>query len=298
MKKVVVIVILLAVAAGAKEWYETAAFYQIYPQTFFDAGDVEAFKGMGTLKGIQEKLDYIHELGFDAIWLTPIFQSSFNAFGYDITDYTEIDPRYGGSSDFLALINAVHDKGMKIVIDFVPNHCGEAHKFFQKSKDGDEDFENYFVWTKITNFNDADGKLKPSNWQRIGGAPGSAWNEVGEGEDKKFYYAQFSGNMPDFNLREPKVKEYLEGVMKFWLDLKVDGFRIDAISHGFEIEADDDEKFKNEDRNSDVKDDDTTNFDYLIHKHTQDQPETFDLIYGWRQFLDEYSKNHSATNLR
>lgn len=292
MKQVVVIAIIgLAVGftAGAKDWYETAAFYQIYPQTFFDGGDVSAFPGLGTLKGIEAKLDYIKDLGIDCVWLNPIFQSSFKAFGYDITDYKEIDSRYGTLADFERLVAEIHKKGMKIIVDFVPNHCGEHHPFFQdfKSQDGHLD---WFVSTDTLNYNlDKSEKFhRPSNWQQMGDKPGSAWNEYvakTETEAAKFYYAQYSGNMPDFNLRNDDVKAYLQEVMEYWLEVGVDGFRIDAISHGFEAEINaTTSKYPNEAVNPAVTDE--TRFDHLIHTFTQDQPELFDLIYDWREFIN------------
>lgn len=282
MKQVVVIA-LIGLAVGlsveAKEWYETAAFYQIYPQSFYDGGG--GFNGTGSLNGIKAKLDYIKDLGIDCIWLTPIFQSSFNAFGYDITNYKDIDPRYGDFFDFESLIQAVHQKGMKIIVDFVPNHCGVAHDFFQKSIRKEENYTDWFLWSKEIGY-----EGKPSNWQWMGGEPGSAWTKP-EGRDE-FYYAQFHPNMPDFNLRNPKVLEYLQGVMKFWLDLKIDGFRVDAISHGIEVKPDNVTNiYPNEARNEAVTV--PTEFGYLHHNLTQDQPELFEIIYNWRKFLNDYS---------
>lgn len=274
---------------SAKEWYETAAFYQIYPQSFYDGGGGSA--GTGSFKGIEAKLDYIKDLGFDCLWLTPIFQSSFNAFGYDITNYTDIDTRYGSRKDFENLINAVHGKGMKIIVDFVPNHCGEAHEFFQKSIQKVDGYADWFLWSNALNFEiDNAQKAKPTNWQAIGDAPGSGWTKP-EGRDE-FYYAQFHPNMPDFNLRNPKVLDYFEYVMKYWLDLNLDGFRIDAISHGVEAEKNAAGFYPNEERNSPVTDE--KSFDYLIHSHTQDQPELFEIIYRWRKFLNDYRTNNSG----
>lgn len=284
MKHVIVIIALGltsgVVLAEAKEWYETAAFYQIYPQSYFDGGGGNA--GTGTLNGIKRKLEYIKDLGVDCIWLTPIFKSTFNAYGYDITNYTDIDPRYGNIKDLEDLITAVHNDGMKIIVDFVPNHCGKAHEFFQKSAEKKEGFDDWFVWTdKIGN----DKLQRPSNWQRIGGVPGSAWtNHSVRGE---FYYGQFSENMPDFNLRNEEVLEYFDGVIKFWLDLGMDGFRIDAISHGIEALPGYDGKYEDEDRNETITELD--DFGYLIHTLTQDQPELFEsVIKRWRKFLDDY----------
>lgn len=285
MKQIVVIAFIGLAAVGlsveSKDWYETASFYQIYPISFFDGGG--GFNGTGSLKGIEAKLDYIKELGIDCLWLTPIFKSSFNAFGYDITDYEDIDPRYGKKDDFVSLIKAVHSKGMKIIVDFVPNHCGVAHEFFQKSVSKDSTYDDWFLWSNVIGYEDN----KPSNWQSMGGPPGSAWTKP-DGRDD-FYYARFHPNMPDLNLRNPDVLTYLKSVMKFWLDLDVDGFRIDAISYGIETKPDQTGLYPNEAINTIIEDALPENIEYLYHNLTQDQPELFDLIYEWRKFLDDYS---------
>lgn len=281
------IILLVVSAVSADDWYKTASFYQIYPQTFFDGGGGSR-TGFGTLKGVEEKLDYIKDLGIDCIWLTPIFDSSYNAFGYDITDYEKVDPRYGNETIFKQLVDAVHAKGMKIIVDFVPNHCGYEHEFFQKSMAGDEEYKNWFLWANGTG---EDGSEPPSNWQRIGGIPGSGWNYQVKGQNittrNEWFYAQFYWNMPDFNLREPKVIEYWQNFLRKWLDFGLDGFRIDAISHGFESEMFENGTYPNEERNLDITD--PEHFGYLIHKYTQDLPELFDLIYDWREIFDNYT---------
>lgn len=289
MKQILLILgLAVALSSCAKDWYETAAFYQIYPQTFFDGGG--GYNGTGSLKGIEAKLDYIKDLGIDCLWLTPIFKSTFNAYGYDITDYMDIDPRYGTKEDFSQLIKAVHNKEMKIIVDFVPNHCGKAHEFFEKSESKDGQYDDWFVWTdKIGWRDEADGEEaveKPSNWQRIGDGPGTGWTK--SEKRKEFYYGQFGPNMPDLNLRNPEVNNYLKDVMEFWLDMGIDGFRIDAISHGIEVEPDETTKVYPNEAVREPKIDDKKDFDYLIHNLTQDQPELFEIIYDWRKFLDEY----------
>jgi alpha-glucosidase len=285
MKTVPVISILslFFVLSSAKDWYETAAFYQIYPQTFFDDGK----SGTGTFSGIHEKLDYLKDLGIDCLWLTPVFKSSFNAYGYDITDYKDLDPRYGNQTTFKALIDAVHERKMKIIVDFVPNHCGEAHEFFQKSIKKEDGYDDWFLWSNVIN---DPAREKPTNWQQIGGGPGTGWTKP-EGRDE-FYYAQFHPNMPDFNLRNQKVVDYLKSVMDFWLNLNIDGFRIDAISHGVEADKDKGGKYPNEPVVSGVTN--PEDFSYLEHKYTQDQPELFEIIYDWRKFLNDYQTKNSG----
>lgn len=268
------------------DWYKTASFYQIYPQSFYDGGGGNR-NGFGTFKGIKEKLDYIKDLGVDCIWLTPIFESSYIAMGFDITNYEDVDLRYGTKEDFKELVDAIHEKNLRIIVDFVPNHCGYQHEFFKKSMNNDPDFKNWFVW--------AEGKgpnkdQPPSNWQSIGGGLSSAWSREVEGQvianRSEYFYGQFSWIMPDFNFREPAVLEYWEKFMKMWLDFGLDGFRIDAISHGYEFVLPNG-TYPDEPRNENVEDE--TDFTYLKHIYTQDLPELFDLIYDWREFLDTYN---------
>lgn len=286
MKAVIVsaiVCLVLGLSSGEKDWYETAAFYQIYPQTFFD----DSGTGTGTLSGINKKLDYLKYLGIDCLWLTPIFESPFNAFGYDISDYKAIDARYGTNDTFKALIDAVHDRGMKIIVDFVPNHCAKDNEIFQKSILKQGGYDEWFLWSKIINDPETG---KPSNWMLMGDGPGSAWTKVEE-RDNEFYYAQFSPIMPDFNMRKPEVLTYLKGVMEYWLDYDLDGFRIDAISHGIEADKNSDGKYPNEPRNLAIPEANKTNFGYLNHIYTQDQDELFDIVYDWRKFLNEYAAN-------
>lgn len=176
---------------------------------------------------------------------------------------------------------------MRIIVDFVPNHCGYEHEFFKKSSQNDETYKNWFVWAEGTGPNKSS---PPSNWQRIGGGPTTAWNRKAnnvEVQRDEYFYAQFSGNMPDFNLREPKVKEYFEKFLKTWLDFGLDGFRVDAISHGFEHVLSNG-TFPDEPVRQGVSNPES--FDYLDHIYTQDQPELFDLVYSWREILDKYDK--------
>jgi alpha-glucosidase len=278
MKKLTILFSLITLATAAQNWHKTASFYQIYPQTFLDGGGGSR-KGFGTFKGIESKLDYIKNLGIDCIWLTPVFRSSYNAFGYDITDYMQLDDRYGSDEDFKNLVDKIHEKDMKVIVDFVPNHCGQDHAFFQFSKGSNtSNFIDWFVWAEGKN---SDAIDPPNNWQRIGGGPGSGWEYVPL--RGKFYYSQFHPNMPDFNLRNEDVKNYFKDFLNHWMDIGLDGFRVDAISHGIEFVFPNgtypDEPIANPTLNE-------TDFGYLNHIYTQDQPELFDLIYDWRDILD------------
>ncbi|KAG5669118.1 hypothetical protein PVAND_017014 [Polypedilum vanderplanki] len=267
------------------DWYKTASFYQIYPQTFYDGGGGDR-EGFGTFKGIQQKIPYLKELGIDCIWLTPIFKTAYRSFGYDITDYEDIETRYGTKQDFKNLIDEIHNNNMKIIVDFVPNHCSFEHEFFKKSMEKDSVYDKWFVWLEGKGENKT---LPPSNWQRIGGGLSTAWNRHINGQEinrTEFFYAQFSATMPDLNLRNEQVKEYWKKFLKMWLEFGLDGFRIDAISHGIEYfnadgTAPDEaivEGIENE-----------NDFNYLNHTYTQDQPELFELVYDWREVLDTFN---------
>lgn len=281
----ILIATLYLTSAADLDWYKTASFYQVYPQSFYDGGGGSR-QGFGTFEGIKKKLDYIKDLGIDCIWLTPIFESTYEALGYDITNYDEVDSRYGTKKGFEDLVKAIHEKGMKVIVDYVPNHCGAEHEFFKASMIKNGTYDNWFVWADGTGPNNA---TPPSNWQHIGGPPGSAWNRHLNGveiERKEFYYAQFYSGMPDFNFREPAVRQYFEDFLRNWLNFGLDGFRIDAISHGYEF------VFSNgtyPDEPVKPNATDPNDFGYLDHIYTQDQPELFELVYRWREILDEFN---------
>ncbi|XP_070501812.1 maltase A3-like [Chironomus tepperi] len=197
------------------------------------------------------------------------------------------DSRYGTKQDFSDLIKAIREKGMKIIVDFVPNHCGYEHKFFQAALNGNKTYDNWFVWGRGTGVNETN---PPSNWQRIGGPVSSGWNRHINGVEiarKEYFYAQFYWNMPDFNFREYEVRQYFEKFLRTWLDFGLDGFRVDAISHGYE-KATSYGSFPDEPVNEGVTD--PNDFGFLDHIYTQDQPELFDLIYRWREILNEYNE--------
>ena len=201
-----------------EKWWKNSVVYQIYPKTFMDGnGD-----GMGDLKGITEKLDYIKELGVEAIWLSPVFDSPGRDNGYDVSDYRRINPLFGTMEDFDGLLSAVHSKGMKIILDMVANHTSDEHEWFKESKKShDNPYSDYFIW--------CDGKngAPPNNWGAIFG--GSAWTYYPERE--QYCFNLFSPYQPDLNWKNEKVRREMYDAMRFWLDKGVDGFRMDAIGY-------------------------------------------------------------------
>lgn len=203
-----------------KKWWKEAVVYQIYTKSFLDTnGD-----GIGDLQGIIKKLDYIKELGVDVIWLNPIYKSPDVDNGYDISDYQSIDERYGTMEDFKQLLNEVHKRDMKLIMDMVLNHTSDEHQWFVNSRSSkDSPYRDYYIWRE-----GKDGK-EPNNWGNyFYEGKGSAW-EYDEAT-KEYYLHNYSKKMPDLNWDNEALKEDMCRMMRWWLDLGVDGFRMDAIN--------------------------------------------------------------------
>ncbi len=199
------------------EWWETAIIYQIYPRSFNDSND----DGIGDLNGIIERLDYIAGLGIDAIWISPFFTSPQKDFGYDVAEYCNVNPEYGTLSDFDRLLELAHEKGLKVMIDIVPAHCSDQHLWFQESRASrDNDKADWFHWVDPL----ADGSA-PTNWLSFFG--GRAW--TWEPRRQQYYLHNFLPSQPNLNHANPKVREAMMDVAKFWLERGVDGFRLDAV---------------------------------------------------------------------
>lgn len=202
-------------------WWKASVFYQIYPRSFADGnGD-----GIGDLLGITEKLDYLQDLGIDALWLSPHYPSPFLDCGYDISDYISVGPEYGSLDDFNRFLHEAHARDIRVVLDLVLNHTSHQHPWFSESRSSrDNPKRDWYVWRDGTE----DGP--PNNWTSIFG--GSAW-ELDPQTGQYFYHA-FLKEQPDLNWRNPEVKRAMWEVVRFWLDLGVDGFRLDAIGTIFE----------------------------------------------------------------
>ncbi|WP_062050231.1 alpha-glucosidase [Bacillus sp. JCM 19034] len=201
-----------------RTWWKEAVAYQIYPRSFNDSnGD-----GIGDLKGIIEKLDYLKELGIDVIWICPMYRSPNDDNGYDISDYQDIMEDFGTMDDFDQLLKAVHERGMKLILDLVINHTSDEHPWFIESRSSkDNPYRDYYIWHP-----GKDGK-EPNNWESIFG--GSAW-EYDE-KTKEYYMHVFSRKQPDLNWENEEVRHALYEMVNWWLDKGIDGFRVDAISH-------------------------------------------------------------------
>jgi alpha-glucosidase len=202
-----------------KDWWRHGIFYQVYPRSFQDSdGD-----GVGDLRGIIARLPYLKSLGIDAVWLSPIFPSPMADFGYDISDYTGIDPLFGSMEDFDALVSTAHENGLKIILDLVPNHTSDQHPWFAAARSArDNPKRDWYIWRDPA----PDGGV-PNNWLSEFG--GSAWQY--DEATGQYYYHAFLAAQPDLNWRNPAVRQAIYDVMRFWLARGVDGFRVDVIWH-------------------------------------------------------------------
>ncbi len=199
-------------------WFKKGVIYQIYPRSFNDSNA----DGIGDLKGITSKLDYIKSLNVDIIWISPIFESPNKDNGYDVSDYCAIMPEFGTMSDFDELLSEAHRRDLKIVLDLVPNHTSDEHNWFKQAKQSrNNPYRDFYIWKKPK----PDGS-PPNNWPSFFGGP--AWTlDENTGE---YYLHLFTKNQPDLNWENPKVRELIYESMRFWLDKGVDGFRMDVVS--------------------------------------------------------------------
>lgn len=202
-----------------RRWFKSMTLYQVWPRSFADGNN----DGIGDLKGILSKLDYIKSLGADAVWFSPLYCSPQEDYGYDIADYKNIAPEYGTLDDFKAVLDKAHEIGLKVVMDLVINHTSDQHEWFKKSCAREEPYTDFYIWEKGRG---KDGKKAPNNWMST--FPGSAWayNE----QRGEFYLHLYAKEQPDLNHDNPAVREAIKDVMRFWLDMGVDGFREDVIT--------------------------------------------------------------------
>jgi len=257
-------------AAASIAWWQKAVIYQIYPRSFFDGnGD-----GVGDLPGILQKLSYIARLGVDAIWLSPVFTSPMIDFGYDISDYCAIDPLFGTMADFDAVLGEAHRLGIKVILDLVPNHTSSEHPWFRASRASrTSELRDWYIWR-----DPAAGGGPPNNWLSAFG--GSGWEldaQIGQ-----YYYHTFLTCQPDLNWRNPKVREAIKDVLRFWFAKDVDGFRIDALWYLLK-----DEHFRDNPPNPDYREGQPPDH-RLLPLHTTDLPEIHEVIADLRRVSDAY----------
>ena len=251
-------------------WWERGVIYQIYPRSFQDS-DAD---GVGDLRGVEQRLDYLVELGIDAIWLSPIFPSPMADFGYDVADYTGIDPLFGDLGDFDRLLAGAHERGLKLMLDFVPNHSSDRHPWFIESRSSrDNPRRDWYIWG-----DPAPGGGPPNNW--ISDFGGSAWEW--DGATGQYYLHAFLKEQPDLNWRNPEVRAAMLDVLRFWFERGVDGFRIDVLWHCIKAEE---------------LPDNPINPDYrpemgeklkLLQTHSTHQPDVHELAADFRRLADDY----------
>ena len=251
-------------------WWRHGVFYQIYPRSFQDSdGD-----GVGDIKGIIDRLSYLYALRIDAIWLSPIFPSPMADFGYDISDYTGIDPLFGTMADFDALVTAAHAIGLKLILDLVPNHTSDQHPWFVESRSSrDNGRRDWYIWREPA----ADGG-PPNNWLSEFG--GSAW--AFDAATGQYYYHAFLAQQPDLNWRNPAVRHAIHEVMRFWLRKGVDGFRVDVIWHLIK-----DAEFRDNPPNPHFHEGRPPH-EKILTQYSTDQPEVHEVIAEMRRVIDEF----------
>jgi alpha-glucosidase len=268
----------LAYAAVALEWWEGGNFYQIYPRSFKDSnGD-----GVGDLLGIAEKVPYLKSIGMDGVWLSPIMKSPQADYGYDISDYRDIHYEYGTLADFDVLVQACNANGVKLILDLVPNHSSDKHEWFAKSEAREPGYENYYVW-HTGKFDPVAGKrLPPNNWVSVFRFSGWTWSE----NRKQFYYHAFLKEQPDLNYRNPKIVQEIRDVVSYWLNKGVFGFRIDAVPYLFEVKPDFRGNYPDEPL-SGASCPNPDDYCHTQHIYTQDRDETYDVIFQIREVSDK-----------
>lgn len=206
-----------------ENWWKSAVGYQIYPRSFMDSNN----DGVGDLQGIISKLDYLEKLGVNLLWISPFYKSPMDDNGYDVSDFYQVDPLFGCLEDAKELIKKAHEKDIKIALDLVLNHSSDEHPWFMESRSSlDNPKRNYYIWRK-GKVNEKGERIPPTNWGSF--FEGSAWNY--DSTTDEYYMKIFSNKMPDFNWDYKPLRDELYAMSKWWLDLGVDGFRVDAIAH-------------------------------------------------------------------
>ncbi|MDB5695135.1 MAG: alpha-amylase, partial [Sphingomonas bacterium] len=251
-------------------WWQHGVIYQIYPRSFRDGnGD-----GVGDLAGIESRIEYLASLGVDGIWLSPICPSPMTDFGYDVADYCDVDPLFGTLADLDRLIAKLHAAGLKLLLDFVPNHSSDQHPWFVESRvSRDSPKRDWYIWR-----DPAPNGGPPNNW--ISDFGGSAWDwDEATGQ---YYLHAFLKQQPDLNWRNPDLKRAMLDVMRFWLDRGVDGFRIDVLWHIVKAEGLPDNPLNTAWRVGENE------RDRVVQLHSTDQPEAHAIAAEMRALADEY----------
>ncbi len=266
----------MAEATSNEDWWRGAVIYQIYPRSYQDSnGD-----GVGDLLGITQRLPYIRSLGVDAIWISPFFTSPMKDFGYDVSDYCDVDPMFGQLSDFDVLVETAHQLGLKVMIDLVLSHTSDQHAWFAESRaDAGAEKGDWYVWADPK----PDG-TPPNNWLSIFGGPAWTWDSGRQ----QYYLHNFLKSQPDLNFHAPAVQDALLDVTRFWLDRGVDGFRLDTINFYFADKQLRDNPALPKERRNDTIAPSVNPYNHQEHVHSKNQPENIAFLKRFRALLDEY----------
>jgi alpha-glucosidase len=263
---------------AALQWWQTGVIYQVYPRSFQDTdGD-----GVGDLRGIMARLDYLVGLGVDAIWISPFYPSPMADFGYDVADYTGVDPLFGTMEDFDALLAAAHARGLRLILDFVPNHSSDQHPWFVESRSSRTNPKrDWYLWRNSAppgdDWRPARERL-PNNWMSHFGGPAWEWDEATE----QFYLHSFLKEQPDLNWRNPEVRAAMYGAMRFWLAKGVDGFRMDVLWLLIK-----DAEFRNNPPNPEYHGG-LHDFAATLPVYNSNRPETHEVVAEMRGLMDSY----------
>ena len=262
--------------APNNNWWRGGVIYQIYPRSFADSnGD-----GVGDLPGITQQLDYVAKLGADAVWLSPFFKSPMKDFGYDVSDYCDVDPLFGTLDDFRALVEKAHNLGLKVMIDQVLSHTSDQHPWFAESRASRNNPKaDWYVWADAKE----DGN-PPNNWLSIFG--GSAWQW--DTRRRQYYLHNFLSSQPDLNYHNPDVVNAILGTVKFWLELGVDGYRLDTANYYFHDKELRDNPGRGQPKGSDPAVNDVNPYGWQYHKFDKTQPENLGFLRQLRALLDQY----------
>ncbi len=265
-----------------RTWPLNAIVYQIYPRSFQDSNN----DGVGDLRGIISRLKYLETLGINTIWLSPIYPSPMVDFGYDVADYCDIDPVYGNLDDFKVLLTECHKHNIKLLMDLIPNHTSTQHKWFLESKKSKKNpYRDYYIWKDPHPGRGG----KPNNWLSCFG--GSGWEL--DPETGQYYLHSFAREQADLNWRNPKVVSEMLNVLRFWLDLGIDGFRVDVPEWMIK-----DSQFRDEPENPEyIAGPQSDPYQKLIHKYTHAQPEYLEIIKQFIGVLESYNDKFMVTEV-
>ncbi|XP_069810262.1 amino acid transporter heavy chain SLC3A1 [Dendropsophus ebraccatus] len=267
---------IIALSPKCLDWWQRSPIYQVYPKSFRDSNN----DGSGDLKGVQEKIDHFVYLDVSTVWVAPFYESTLKDYRYAVKDFRAVDPSFGTMTDFENLLAALHDKGIKLIIDLIPNHTSNKHNWFELSRNRTDKYTDYYVWQNCTITGNQ--VTPPNNWVSVYGD--SAWEY--DSERRQCYLHQFRKEQPDLNFHNPDVHNEILDIMKFWLEKGVDGFTVDAAKFLLEAEHLRDEPQVNKLQNPA----DVNSYEQLYHDYTTTQVGMHDILRNFRQTMNTYSR--------